>query len=437
MRLDHNKIVVYSGSMQSFEVILNEREAREARAKIAGLDEALSSDRSLAPMVAGLPPEVVTSVSRALKAERRELHASVAAYEAAMREGEYAQLRERIGSDPGLALIVARIAKGLTQKDLAWRLGVKEQQVQRYEADRYRSISLSNYGKIAALLGVELKAMISNLQGRDRVVDDVTHGDMKKILKHGRENGWFAEGSDEQDLRRFVAENRIAYGSPALLRTGLNVRDHSGDLLLHAWRARVSMRASDIIASYKPRYDPLYLTWLRDLVQLSAHDDGPAQAREMLLKHGIVLVAELPIQGLAVDGAAFVVDSVPVIGLTLRKDAVDNFWFTLMHELAHVILHYRTGLQVGFFDETDAATLDEQEAEANAFAANMLIPEERWRRSPARISKTTAIVEKFANEIGIHPAIVFGRIRKERSDYSIFSDKVGGRNVRHLLLNES
>lgn len=424
----------------TFGMILNERDLREARNNLSTLNAALSSERVLEPMVKGLPPEVVVQVSRAMKSERAELAEVIAAYEYAKDSGDHRPLQKRAGTDPGLTLIVARIAKGMSQRDLAWRLGVKEQQVQRYEADRYSTISLKNYERVAALLGVSLRAEISEikeLRGLDMVIDDVSKEDIRKILKHGRENGWFSENADKEELRRFIAENRIMFGSPSLLRTGLNVKDHSEDVLLHAWRARVTNRALSIIEASKPRFVPLDVTWLPDLVRQSVFANGPKRAKDMLLEHGIVLVAEPQIAGLAIDGAAFLIGEVPVIGMTLRQDAVDNFWFTLLHELAHVILHYRTGLAVGFFDQSEAESVDDQEREADTFASNILIPEERWRKSAARIARSPDVIERFAVETGINPAIVFGRIRKERNDYSIFSQKIGVRQVRSILIEEA
>lgn len=137
-----------------------------------------------------------------------------------------------------------------------------------------------------------------------------------------------------------------------------------------------------------------------------------------------------------VDGAAFLVDEIPVIGLTLLRDRLDNFWFTLMHEVAHVILHYRTGLRSGFFDDIERAHRDEFEREADSFAGNLLIPDHVWARSPARISKSTGPVERLARELSIAPAIIFGRIRLERNNYSIFSQHLGQGHVRKQFLRK-
>lgn len=425
--------------MQSL-MILNEKELRDAKARVGKLTDALASKNALNQVVAGLPPEVVSQVTDMMGRECQELVRSIEAYESAKDSGEAKELVKRAGSDPGLTLIVARIAKGFSQKELAWRLGVKEQQVQRYEADRYSTISLKNYKRVAVLLGVRLEASIRDnpaFHGLDQVIGDVSKADIKKILKHGRDKGWFPENEGEAELRQSIAENRIQFGSPSLLRTGLNVTDHSEDLLLHAWRARISARAQSIIPNMQSKFDPLDIGWLPQFVELSAHDDGPIRARKALRERGLILIVEPHIPGLAIDGAAYLDNGVPIIGMTLRKDTLDSFWFTLLHELGHAILHYRSGLAVGFFDQIEAPSVDEQEAEADTFAANMLLPEERWRRSTARISNSNIAIEKFAREIGIHPAIVFGRIRKERDNYAIFSSKIGAKAVRKQFANLS
>lgn len=422
-------------------ITLNEKEAREARARISRLSEALHSEHAMEPVVAGLPPEVVSLVSRMMKAERERLTQAVEAYEVAKETQKPTALKALVNQEPGLMLIVARIANGYSQKDLAWRLGVKEQQVQRWEAERYGQISLKNYNRVAALLGVRLTADMPDqpaFRGLDKVIDGVSKSEIKKILKHGRENGWFAEDFTEAELRRYIAENRIDFGSPGLLRTGLNVVDHTEDVMLHAWRARVTARAREAFASVEDVHEPLELKWMPGLVRLSNDTRGPLRAVEVLADRGIVLIVEPQVPGLKIDGAAFIVDGRPVIGMTVRTDTVDNFWFTLMHELAHVTLHFSTGLAVGFYDQTDQeASVDEQEEEANRFASNLLIPEERWRRSTARIAKSAAVIERFANELGIHPAIVFGRIRKERGEWSLFANKIGRNTVRKLFVGEA
>lgn len=420
-------------------IISTDRQAGEARAAIAELDAALSSEQALASVVKGLPHEVVDGVRTSLITERRELSSMLEAYKCA-KTGDFGLLKEKAGNDPGATLIVARISQGLSQKELGRKLGLREQAVQRYEAEKYRSISLANYQKFASVLGVgwRFENFFSATNGW-ALASEVSPNEARKVLRHARSNGWFAkaERSDEDglsQLKRYIADHVVKYGAPSLLKTGLNVVDHSEDWVLLSWKAQVTRRAEVIIKNYKLSYRPLEVSWLVDLVRLSALDDGPLRAIELLRTHGIVLIIEPHIAGMGVDGAAFLVGDVPVIGMTLLRDRLDNFWFTLLHEIAHVILHYRTGLAAGFFDDSESPAVDELEETANAFAANLLIPEETWRRSPARISKTSPPVEALAEQLGINPAIVFGRIRMERNNYALFSSRIGSGVLRKQLL---
>ncbi len=423
-------------------LITNERQEREVGLLIGQITNALSSEEILKSVVEGLPPEVIEGVRCSLATERQELAESLKAYQNAQ-HGTADELTARAGNDPGSLLVAARVAKGWKQKELARRLFLPEQQVQRYEAERYRSISLGNLIRVARTLGVRLAVDISNpLQEPWLPSHEMTLAELQKVLKHARSHGWLdkADQSDEagiNQLRRTVAEHVGEYGTPSLLRTGLNVTDYSDDWLLLAWKAQVTRIAIKFSQRNRVKYRLLNVSWLKDLVQLSAFDDGPVRAVALLAQHGIVLVAEPQIVGMKIDGAAFLVDDIPVIGLTLRTDATDNFWFTLLHEVAHIILHYRTGLASGFFDDVDNQDIDELEAEANQFASSMLIPDELWKRSPARIAKTAEPIEQLARRLGIAPAIVFGRVRMERKNYKIFSDKIGRGRVRKQLLSRS
>lgn len=431
--------------MANGNVISNDRQARELQAALEDIDRALSSEQVMRSLVQGLPQEVIEGVRRTLATERCELSALLLAYHNA-KDGDFQLLKEQAGNDPGAFLIAARIARNLTQKELARKLGLKEQAIQRWEAEKYRSISLQNYQKVAQALGVTWRMEEGTpLTEQWGLSYDVTRADLNKVLRHARDNGWF-EGNITSDdnasatLFRYINDHVTRYGTPSLLRTGLSVTSHHDDWSVLSWKAEVTRRAEKIIEQVKPRYRPIDVSWLIELVHLSRLDAGPRLAQELLLKHGIILIAEPQIAGMNIDGAAFLADEIPVIGMTLRSNTLDNFWFTLLHEVAHVILHYRTGLSAGFFDE-DASKFNEEldgfEAEANEFAGNLLIPEHIWSRSPARIAKSPEPIEKLAEKLKIHPAIIFGRIRMERKNYTIFSNKLGRGLAQSQLLKNA
>ncbi|MDO8770846.1 MAG: XRE family transcriptional regulator [Burkholderiaceae bacterium] len=423
--------------MSSTNLISTDRQARELEAEIEQISQALSSEQTLKSIIDGLPELAIEGIRRSLATEKRELSKKLEAYRQAQ-NGDVELMKQQVGDDLGDLLIIARLAQNWKQKDLARKLGLQEQAIQRWESERYRSINLANYMKVARALSLEFSAQfLSSKVAKWLPPFDLNPAEAQKILKHAREHGWLDEpDSDENGIKRlirYVSEHVGRYGTPSLLRTGINVKDHSEDWVLLSWKAQVTRRAEHIIDSETLNYRPLDLSWLTQLAKLSRHEDGPVKAQELLKEHGIVLIVERNIPGMEVDGAAFLVESIPVIGLTLRRDAVDNFWFTLMHEVAHVILHYRTGLASGFFDDVEHVDVDEFEQEANKFASDLLMPEELWSRSPARIAKTTSPIENLAKQLSIAPAIIYGRIRFERKNYTIFSDKIGRGAVRKLF----
>jgi HTH-type transcriptional regulator/antitoxin HigA len=422
-------------------IVSNDRQAREVSATLLQINHALSSEQILKSIVEGLPREVIEGVRRSLTTEKRELSELLKAYEDA-KKGDFELLGLRAGNDLGAFLVVARIRKGWSQKQLARNLGQREQAIQRYEAEKYRSISLAGLLRVASALGVRLSADLSaTLRDAWTPSYEISPAEALKILKHARSHGWLENDAESDEnaigqLKRYIAEHVGEYGTPSLLRTGLNVEDHSEDWTLLSWKAQVTRCAKIIIRNERPRYRPLNMSWLMTLVRLSSMEDGPARAQGLLLEHGIVLVAEPYISGMKVDGAAFLVGDVPVIGVTLLRDSLDNFWFTLLHEVAHVILHYRTGLASGFFDDVETSHVDEFEDEANRFSSNILIPEELWSRSPARIAKTAEPIERLARQLGISAAIIFGRIRMERKNFAIFSDRIGRGMVRKQFIQQ-
>jgi HTH-type transcriptional regulator/antitoxin HigA len=170
------------------------------------------------------------------------------------------------------------------------------------------------------------------------------------------------------------------------------------------------------------------------LARLTKRKDGPKRARNLLAEKGIVLVVERHLPGSYLDGAAMLANAeTPVVGLTLRHDRLDNFWFVLLHELAHVFLHLFDALRFDFFDEESATDSDPIEAEADKFALDTLIPEAVWDQCLSRFALSEEAVRIDAEAIGIEPSIIAGRIRKERGNYTILSGLVGQGLVRCQL----
>jgi HTH-type transcriptional regulator/antitoxin HigA len=366
------------------------------------------------------------------------------AYES-IKHGRFGEAVSKWKHEPGVVLIIARIARGLSQAELANRLNMREQQIQRYEAERYKSISLQSLRRVATVLGVQIEAGVSDGVGatisalKVPSASNIDDRQLKAIAHHAEKSGWFPisadDGLDKKYILDYISDSMAQFGSPGLLRTGLKSLDLKDDAMLAVWRARVLERAVDANKKIEKNFDQTNLEWITKLVKISADDDAPSKAIELCRANGVQVIVEPQIQGLKLDGAAFLCGLTPVIGLTVRHDRVDNFWYTLLHEMGHVFLHFGSGLAAGFFDDDlDHSGDDDVEKEADQFASSMLVPPERWRQSTVRITRSAATVEQFARQVEIHPAIVFGRLRRERNDYSLFSDRVGSGQIRHKLL---
>lgn len=107
------------------------------------------------------------------------------------------------------------------------------------------------------------------------------------------------------------------------------------------WLARVR-EIADSRDYLRGRYrkDHLNLETLRYISRLSWMPDGPRLAVNFLAERGIALVIEPHLSPTRLDGAAMIGrNGAPVIGLTVREDRLDNFWFTLLHELVHAWRH--------------------------------------------------------------------------------------------------
>src|SRR5262249_17720857 len=142
-------------------------------------------------------------------------------------------------------------------------------------------------------------------------------------------------------LRQFFSQLEGSEGGSVFFRRTLHKRSGASldNYALMAWVARVLMVGE---ADVEVSKDASKITkdFLAQVVHLSNRQDGPLAAKAFLARHGIALVIEPHLPKTRLDGAAMKSASGrPIVGLTLRHDRLDSFWFTLMHELAHLALH--------------------------------------------------------------------------------------------------
>ena len=222
---------------------------------------------------------------------------------------------------------------------------------------------------------------------------------------------------------------------------GRRVNAKTDEYALKAWCWQVLAQAGERGLPLDREADVVTPQFLRQIAQMSLLEDGPVQARRSLAQHGIGLeyVNHLPRTHL--DGAALRLrDGRPVIGMTLRYDRIDNFWFTLLHELSHVALHMGTCSDgTGFVDdhslrgiEPDGHNTAEQAADQSAQDA--LIPPEIWDGGAILENPGPMAVLQMAWEARVHPAIIAGRVRYEIGNYRLLSQFVGTGEVRRQFM---
>lgn len=214
------------------------------------------------------------------------------------------------------------------------------------------------------------------------------------------------------------------------------VNSKTDSYALKAWCLQVLTVANQNPPPANYKSGTVTLDFLRKVARISQSENGPRLAKEFLEKHGISLVTLGHLSGTYLDGAALrLVDGRPVIGLTLRYDRIDNFWFCLLHELAHLGLHMDKDDGVAFIDDLTLRKVsgmrdDSKETEADRWAEEALIPQSVWETSEARLRPTAMAVINLANSLNIHPAIVAGRVRRERDNYRLLSQFVGNGMIR-------
>ncbi|MTK63613.1 MAG: hypothetical protein F8N15_03565 [Methanobacterium sp.] len=192
------------------------------------------------------------------------------------------------------------------------------------------------------------------------------------------------------------------------------------------------------LAAQKPLSSPyqpgtVTVDFIREAARLSYLDEGPRLVGDFLGKSGIHFVVLFHLPRTHLDGAAmWATDGKPLVALTLRHDRLDNFWFCLAHELAHVALHLEGNGRTPFFDDLDLMgdALDGIEREADDMAQQALIDEEAWKSSAASHTGHPRDVRVLAKVLRIHPAIVAGRVRHDTRNYRALTRFVGLGEVR-------
>lgn len=214
----------------------------------------------------------------------------------------------------------------------------------------------------------------------------------------------------------------------ALSATGSNSvlfrKNHSAEKTkIQAWLSIVSEKSKTfVVRNSLPRFKGLSQEKLRELAKLSLHLENTERLIDILAQSfGIVLVIEPGFKAMKMDGCTFrLQQGTPVVGISVRYNRYDNFWFTLMHELAHICLHYEQ-LDQPILDDFEELSTSDIEVDANIVAKDSLVSRQHWRLIwNARDNKGQFL--ELCGQAEVHPAIAAGMLRYQSKNYSLYPE---------------
>lgn len=379
-------------------MIKNERQYRAAGKVVQKFENTLATRPNEPSSGSGVHPLIWDAEREALESELERLRAEMATYQA-LRSGDQRLLEVASWDDLPDALVRCRIAAGLTQKDLADRMGLAEQQIQRYEATRYTSASFRRVQEVADAIGVSLVASLDR-RTRSATLESL----VSSLHRLGFDTRWA--------FRRLLP---TAVGVP--LADALAKHRDASDVLIHRAGeilARVFRTSREEILSGKPRdlgvtesatvrFKELqganrsrgYLLYAHYLALLAmATCDSPRQrlpgtaaewleaialpksaSRLMRALHALwdfgVPVLPLRDEGQFHGACWSTTDGRMVVVLKQRTKSTDRWLFDLFHEVCHAVRGQDRPFSRVHLTPPDA--LDDEETEAMSFAGDVLL----------------------------------------------------------------
>ena len=141
------------------------------------------------------------------------------------------------------------------------------------------------------------------------------------------------------------------------------------------------------------------------------------ETQDLCRQAGVILSFVKPLDKVRLSGAAWWVSPRrPVIQLSARYLSDDHVWFSLFHEAAHILLHSKKQVFVdAILGKADCNGVEESEAEseADSWARNFLVPFPDWKKFSDTFLGGEGAVRLFAEEQGIAPGIIVGRLQRE------------------------
>ena len=329
------------------------------------------------------------------------------------------QSRKTIAIPPGATIREQLENRGMSQKEFALRMGISEKHIShlingKVELTHDVALRLESVLGVPARFWNNMEALYREQLARVREELDFENDESvaaKMPYSKCVSLGWIEKTNSLSEkvinLRKYfevanlgILENLQLPGIAYRAKRKNISKDYA--LAMWAQKARIEARAIQTSA--------INLACLSDYLQRirSLTTEEPSMfCRElgMLMPQCGIAIVFLPhIDGSFLHGAAFVDGNRIVLGLSVRGKYADMFWFSLFHELGHILLGHIMNPQEdeGF-----------RESEADDFAQNALIPKDKYDAFTKSQDFSVATIQHFSRTIGIAPSIVIGRLQRD------------------------
>jgi len=337
--------------------------------------------------------------------------------------------RSYIATPPGATIKEQLNDRGMSQKEFAVRMDMSEKHISKLingdvqltpevavRLEMVLGVPAKFWNNLEAIYREKLiKVEAENAMDADEALaKQLPYSEMAKF-------GWVPETRDSKEkvvnLRKYfeVVELSLLENNQItrIACRRLAVTEKS-DFALMAWAQEAKIKARNIETSPINIKELIgIIPEIRSMTILKPKEFCP-KLKNMLAECGIALVFLPHLKGSFLQGASFMDGNKIVVGLTARGKDADKFWFSLFHELAHIIL--------GHIGQADG-TSDKDEKDADSWSRDTLISEDVFVEFTSRRNYSATSVCEYAKKIGIAPGILVGRLQNEGC-------------IKHSMLND-
>lgn len=328
--------------------------------------------------------------------------------------------RSTIATPPGATIKEQLVDRGMSQKEFAERMDLSEKHISKLINGEVQltpdvAVRLEMVLGIPAQFWSKLEAIYREKLAKVKIENELDADVelMKKFpYKEMANQNWVPQTSDVNEkvinLRKFfeVVKLTLVQNSlhPSIACRRVSETEKA-DYALIAWAQKAKLDARNIeTRTINLKKLQSSLQEIRSMTRLDPKEFCP-RLISLLANCGVALVFLPHIGGSFLHGATFCDKNKIVVGLTVRGKDADKFWFSLFHEIAHILY--------GHIAQADG-TSEEDEKAANLFARDMLIPFEQFQRYITQRNFSRESIIAFAGSVGIDPGIVVGRLQKEK-----------------------